>query len=109
MLLARLDQMFFEGSINEDEADTRDHLFKVLNRETPSERTLREILNMETAQGVLDITGDKEEPWKGRANRLLKSRPGGISLLQKYGDEGAWSSFETSLKNSMGSEGAIHS
>jgi len=112
LVLARLDQMYFEGSINSSEASKREYLYNTLNTDSPLENIIKEILDTETIQGVLAMKGDAEAPWQGRAKRLTVLRsPESTSAdpyLKTYGGDG-WESFEEALNSIGDDEGALHS
>ncbi|KAG9121305.1 hypothetical protein FRC07_002778 [Ceratobasidium sp. 392] len=123
-LLARLDQMFFEGSINTQELAKRVELYTLLSANPINEGAINTVLNagVMTATWRIDFhehegedpheRGDGEKPWKGRANRLINQRNGSQPLLQLYGGEEAnnnWKNFIASLQHDIEREGEIHS
>jgi hypothetical protein len=69
-LLARLDQMHFEGSLSEEEAAARPELYRALY--AADEGIQRLLCDDDGLQDVLEIEGDGEFPWLGRARRLLR-------------------------------------
>ncbi|CAE6497766.1 unnamed protein product [Rhizoctonia solani] len=102
-LLARLDQMYYEGSLNSAELQVRNDLYETLATKQPAEKDILDLLakesNVETVQAVLDIKGDLDEPWTALANRLINRRHGKPSLLEEcQGNQGDWSTFESILK-----------
>ncbi|KAG8705188.1 hypothetical protein FRC09_003110 [Ceratobasidium sp. 395] len=124
-LLARLDQMFFEGSINTQEQAKRIELFTLLSVEPVDEAAIDAVLNDEVLKDTWRIDfheheggdpeerGDGEKPWKGRANRLIHQRnDNSHPLLRLYGGHEAdknWKKFTASLQHEIDREGDIHS
>ncbi|KAG8790995.1 hypothetical protein FRC12_010431 [Ceratobasidium sp. 428] len=106
-LLARLDQMFFEGSINEAENKLRIKLFDTLKRWPLEEgyskekylQDIDDILKLKELSYAKGLPGDAEHPWVGRALRLLQGRGDQDSLLEKHGIEHNqdWTSFSSAL------------
>ncbi|KAG9118479.1 hypothetical protein FRC07_007000, partial [Ceratobasidium sp. 392] len=101
-LLARLDQMFFEGSINEAENEQRKQLFEALKSDPFDQSYVQKIntfLEDKDLQEVKALSGDMEYLWVGRALRLLQQRGDRISLLRNHGvnRQDDWHSFESTL------------
>ncbi|KAJ6496144.1 hypothetical protein C8R45DRAFT_1072436 [Mycena sanguinolenta] len=72
LLLARLDQMYFEGSSTEQENALRLPLYDALLNINIAE--IQRILSEEPAAGdVVAIFDDSEQPYVGRARRILRS------------------------------------
>lgn len=126
-LLARLDQMYYEGSINDSELDVRNNIYSQLSRKDPNMKRVQELLNSDTAGHVLKLKEDIKCPWKARVERLTRLRgeegKEEVSLLQqcagntwdtkadwKPETEGAdrWSTFLSTLED-IKEEGDIHS
>ncbi|KAF8994065.1 hypothetical protein BDQ17DRAFT_1431325 [Cyathus striatus] len=89
-LLTRLDQMYFEGFIRENEDDIQ----RILHDEI-------------AAESVAAIPGDGEKPWVGRARRILRANPS--PLLRKGADaledgETIWNDFILSLQTLVNDE-----
>jgi hypothetical protein len=103
-LLARLDQMYYEGSLNEGELDLRKHLYESLHQENPFRDTITQELEGEIGDNVNLITEDQDTPWIARAKRLVQRRgldekgnpnPSLLELCNKN----EWPAFETTLSN----------
>lgn len=100
LLLARLDQMYFEGSSTDEEDALRLPLYDaVLHRDVVK---IRRILSEEPAAGgVVAIFDDGEQPYVGRARRILRSEAPRLRKGSK-GDDGLWEKFVTMLKHYAG-------
>jgi len=122
-LVARLDQMYFEGSITDSELDVRNNTYSQLSRNEPNMKRVQELLKSDTASEVLKLNEDVKYPWKARVSRLTELRGEEVSLLQqcagnkwdskadwKPEPEGAdrWPTFLSTLKE-IKEEGDIHS
>ena len=81
-LLARLDQMFFEGSTTLEQENLREQLYTtlwqslhneyVLDKDNwPSVDGIDKLLDSADARKTLVAGDDGEQPWLGRAKRLL--------------------------------------
>jgi len=97
--------MHFEGSLNEFEAAARLELYEAL-RESDESEIQRLLCDDDAVQAVLDIEGDGERPWLGRAKRLLRDeypvlRKGSESMAN---GDALWTDFVLSLKNLVESE-----
>lgn len=98
LLLTRLDQMHFEGSISTHEEQLREPLYEVLH--AANEEHIHAILSSTTACNVLAMPIDDEQPWLGRAHRILRApdpllRRGAAGLA--YG-QAVWEDFIASLR-----------
>jgi len=98
-LLARLDQMFFEGSLSEVELEVREALYKALY-DVDEDEIQRLLTEDETAMAIIRLPDDGEHPWIGRARRLLRHRN---PILKKGLDptpegERVWAGFTQGLK-----------
>ncbi|KAF8688460.1 hypothetical protein RHS03_09451, partial [Rhizoctonia solani] len=86
-LLARLDQMYHEGSMNDPELRLRKELYRLLHVDDP------------VAEQI-----ETDNPWIARASRLVNRRSDeGVEshpLLQMYGGDD-WSTFEKTLTDIM--------
>jgi hypothetical protein len=69
--LARLDQMHFEGSLSDEEAEARPELYEALRNADESD-IQRLLHDDDGVRDVMEIEGDGERPWLGRARRLLR-------------------------------------
>jgi len=100
LLLARLDQMYFEGSSTEEENALRLPLYDALLHKNLTE--IQRILSEEPAAGdVVAIFDDGEQPYVGRARRILRSEAPGLRKGSK-GDDAKWEKFVTMLKRYVG-------
>ncbi|KAF8598644.1 hypothetical protein BDV93DRAFT_561149 [Ceratobasidium sp. AG-I] len=120
--LARLDQMYFEGSINVNEIDHRTELFDLLREKDHRLDRIDDLLGLETLKKVMEIKEDVKRPWKARADRLLENRRDKKSLLQQCAEnkwvtskweadpdsQANWDDFASTLKT-ITEEGQIHS
>ncbi|KAF8997404.1 hypothetical protein BDQ17DRAFT_857894 [Cyathus striatus] len=98
-LLARLDQMYFEGSLTETENSIREPLYEALYNK--DEDDIQRILcDEEGALTVAAIPQDGERPWVGRAKRLLREESPvlkkGIWSIEN--GEALWDDFVRSLQ-----------
>ncbi|KAI0364629.1 hypothetical protein BV20DRAFT_826352 [Pilatotrama ljubarskyi] len=98
LLLARLDQMHFEGSLTEDEAAIRIPLYHALLKQDVPE--VERILKDEPAAAkVLAIFHDGEMPYVGRARRILRSES---PVLRKgAADDATWTKFARMLQEKV--------
>ncbi|KAF8992433.1 hypothetical protein BDQ17DRAFT_207865 [Cyathus striatus] len=71
-LLARLDQMFFLGTLTHDEYILRNQLYTALYSKNESE-VQRILCDDPAALRVASISDDGELPWVGKAKRILRS------------------------------------
>ncbi|KAI0350304.1 hypothetical protein OH77DRAFT_1088113 [Trametes cingulata] len=95
-LLARLDHMHFEGSVTEDEAVIRIPLYNALLRQ--DDAAIEHILKEVPAAGkVLSIFHDGEQPYIGRARRILRSDT--PRLRRGMRDDAAWVKFVQTLRD----------
>ena len=98
-LLARLDQMFFEGSLSEAEFEVREALYKALY-DVDEDEIQRVLTEDEAGMAIIKLSDDGEQPWIGRARRLLRhSNP----ILKKGVEptpegEQLWAGFIKGLK-----------
>ncbi|KAI0685647.1 hypothetical protein BC835DRAFT_1421040 [Cytidiella melzeri] len=83
LLLARLDQMYYEGSITKNGQPLREKLYQALLKAGEVDEKNEPILKHEgavlqiledegEAEAVLLLGDDGEQPWLGRANRILR-------------------------------------
>jgi hypothetical protein len=98
-LLARLDQMYFEGSLSDAEVAVRVPLYEALYA-TDEEEIQRILCDERAALGVVALPDDGETPWLARARRLLRHES---PLLRKgAGTEASgdalWGEFVLSLQ-----------
>src|SRR5258708_39957874 len=98
-LLARLDQMFFEGSLSEAEFEVRETLHKALH-DVNEDEIQRALTEDEAAMAIIKLPDDGEHPWIGRARRLLRHKP---PILRKGVEPGPeserlWTGFLKGLK-----------
>lgn len=123
-LLARLDQMYFEGSINGSELVLRGEIYGLLSEKNHNIGLIEEKLSGGTAKRVMEIQEDIKLPWSARVQRLTKRRGNEISLLEKCAKntwisessdwkpeqdgEDRWVDFEAAL-GTIKEEGDIHS
>lgn len=111
-LLARLDQMHFEGSLTAAEEEIREPLYQALYNVNEDE--IHAILeDSPAALGIVAIPHDGERPWTGRARRILRHpdpllRTG--ARVMADGEE-RWTEFVKSLENLIeeGDEYGIYS
>ncbi|KAJ6564600.1 hypothetical protein B0H19DRAFT_1141522 [Mycena capillaripes] len=100
LLLARLDQMHFEGSSTEEENALRLPLYDALLHQDVAD--IQRILSEEPAAGdVVAIFDDGEQPYVGRARRILRSEMPRLRKGSK-GDDALWEKFVTMLKRHVG-------
>lgn len=95
-LLARLDQMHFEGSLSEAEEKLREPLYQALY-DCAEGDIYAMLFDNKDARAVMELPGDGEEPWVGCAERMLRhANP----LLRKgaQNDE-QWEGFVAALAN----------
>jgi hypothetical protein len=98
-LLARLDQMYFEGSLSDAEVAVRVPLYEALYA-SDEEEIQRFLCDERAALGVVGLLDDGETPWLARARRLLRHES---PLLRKgAGTEASgdalWGEFVLSLR-----------
>ncbi|KAH7337802.1 hypothetical protein B0J17DRAFT_718576 [Rhizoctonia solani] len=102
-LLARLDQMYYEGSLSLDELQLRKDLYDALVSapEQPTEEDenkIKDILSI--AKVVLELRGDEEVPFTTQAERLVR-RKDNKSLLQLCAEtSGEWSTLKEEITKS---------
>jgi hypothetical protein len=98
-LLARLDQMFFEGSLSEAELEVREALYKALY-EIDEDEIQRVLTDDEAAMAVIRLPDDGEHPWIGRARRLLRHKNPILKKGLEATPEGerVWAGFIKGLK-----------
>ncbi|KZT24933.1 hypothetical protein NEOLEDRAFT_1134133 [Neolentinus lepideus HHB14362 ss-1] len=95
-LLARLDQMHFEGSLTDSEEKLRDPLYKALYYSAEGE-IYEMLFDNKDAKAVVAIPIDEEQPWIGTASRLLR-QPN--PLLKKGAEsDDQWDGFLAALLN----------
>ncbi|GAB1520480.1 hypothetical protein RhiTH_003557 [Rhizoctonia solani] len=103
-LLARLDQMYHEGSMNDPELRLRKELYRLLHVDDPVAEQIETCIDSPVSKAVFLIEEDRDNPWIARASRLVNRRSdGGVeshSLLQMYGGDD-WSTFEKTLTDIM--------
>lgn len=71
LLLARLDQMHFEGSLAAAEEALREPLYVALY--DINESRIQHLISSDAARNVMSISIDGEQPWMGRARRILRT------------------------------------
>jgi hypothetical protein len=105
LLLARLDQMHFEGSLTASEEAIREPLYQALH--AIDEDEIHRILGDEPAAlQVASLPIDGERPWISRARRILRTEE---PLLRKGARstpdlESQWDEFVASLRNLVDDE-----
>ena len=91
--------MFFEGSLNEVELEVRDALYTALYNvdEDDIQRILTED---EAAMAIIRLPDDGENPWIGRARRLLRHKNPILKKGLESTPEGerVWAGFTKGLK-----------
>ncbi|KAI0364631.1 hypothetical protein BV20DRAFT_1057052 [Pilatotrama ljubarskyi] len=98
LLLARLDQMHFEGSLTEAEAAIRILLYHALLQQDVVE--VERILSEEPEAGmILSIYHDGEQPYVGRARRILRSEA--PLLRMGAADDPVWAKFARTLRDKV--------
>jgi hypothetical protein len=70
--LARLDQMHFEGSLSDEEAEARPELYEALRNADESD-IQRLLHDDDGVRDVMEIEGDGERPWLG-ASCVMSTR-----------------------------------
>jgi hypothetical protein len=91
--------MFFEGSLNETELEVREVLYKALY-DVDEDEIQRILTEDDAAMAIVKLPDDGEQPWIGRARRLLRHR----NPILKKGLEGTpeservWAGFIKGLK-----------
>jgi hypothetical protein len=65
--------MFFEGSLSEPELEVRETLYNALYN-IDEDEIQRILTEDEVAMAVVRLSDDGEQPWIGRARRLLRHR-----------------------------------
>ena len=114
LLLARLDQMHFEGSLTDEEALLREEIYPLLRifdpspkppaeRDEAAEAKLKErtakveaVLNKPVAQAILGLEQDGDAPFVGRAKRILRTETPRLRRGQTNDDE--WVKFRQMLE-----------
>jgi hypothetical protein len=97
--------MHFEGSLSDEEAEARPELYEALRNADKSD-IQRLLHDDDGVRDVMEIEGDGERPWLGRARRLVRHeypilRRGSENLPN--GDE-LWEDFVLTWKNMVDSE-----
>ncbi|KAK7682143.1 hypothetical protein QCA50_014730 [Cerrena zonata] len=106
-LLARLDQMHFEGSLKPEEVVLRHDLYKALSEFVPEdtgnlgEPGLYALLEDRAAKDILAFPDDGEKPMLGYARRI--SRSDNVVLRQATSDKD-WEKFKNQLKQAVAND-----
>lgn len=95
-MLARLDRMFFEGSITGSENAIRGQLFSVLS--DANEAAIESILTLPALQPIAALPDDAERPYACWAQRLIREVPASDPvLLRTFAEGNEWDSLAIHL------------
>lgn len=95
-LMARLDRMFFEGSLTEAEDELRHELFKVLA--SADDASIETVLAQKAFDEIRAMTDDGQRPYTAWAQRLLRGCSSGQTvLLQQIATPQEWDTLVTQL------------
>ncbi|WPG98202.1 Hypothetical protein R9X50_00098900 [Acrodontium crateriforme] len=107
-LLARMDRMFFEGSLTQAEDDLRQQLFQVLA--DVDENGIEKLLANEILDEIRAMTDDGQRPYTAWAQRLLRGISSGQKvLLQRFATQQEWDTLVTQLALALDQCAPVHS